>query len=253
LLLIRGFGSNADHWYAQVPDLSRHYRVITFDNRGVARSTDPGGPFTIADLAKDTVDLMDALKIERAHILGLSMGGMIAQEIAIQYPGRVKGLILAVTHCGGKKSEPAGENVIRAFQQFVDEGGNEVRIETLSYLFGPKLLDERPLVAQEYVKVSMKNPVSLSVLKKQWDAIKGHDTCNRIQMIKSFTLILTGSEDMIVPPVNSTIMAELIPRSEMVIIMECGHQVLLEEPETCNSAMIKFLRTVDGQGRLNCD
>jgi 3-oxoadipate enol-lactonase len=247
LLLIRGFGSNADHWYAQVPDLSRHYRVITFDNRGVARSGHTDGPFSIEDLARDTIALMDALEIERAHVLGLSMGGMIAQEMAVAHPQRVKGLILAVTHCGGKAGEPAEEHVGRAFQRLVDEGSTEARTEALSYLFGPRAFEEKQQIVQEYVSVSMKNPVALEVLKNQWQAVQGHDACDRLQTIKSYTLILTGSEDMVIPPVNSTIMAERIPRSEMVIITGCGHQVLIEEPEMCNTVMLDFLKKVDNR------
>jgi 3-oxoadipate enol-lactonase len=251
LILIRGFGSTADHWYAQVPDLSRHYRVITFDNRGIARSVDPGGAFTIKDMAADTIGLMDTLEIGRAHILGLSMGGMIAQEIAIQHPRRVKGLILAVTHCGGKHHVPAAKKVTQAFQRLVDEGSLDARMEAFSYLFAPPILKEKPQVVQDYVSVSMKNPVGQEMLKRQWEAVQGHDACDRLQLIESYTLVLTGSADLLVPPVNSTILAERILRSKLVIVPGGGHQVLIEHPEICNQAIIDFLRKVDARGELS--
>lgn len=104
LILIRGLSSNADHWYCQVPAFSPHFSVITFDNRGIARSDIPDSPFTISTMADDTLGLMDLLKIPKAHFLGISMGGMIAQEIAVKYGQRVNGLILACTHCGGKQA-----------------------------------------------------------------------------------------------------------------------------------------------------
>src|SRR4030042_3292285 len=97
LILIRGLASNADHWYFQVPAFSPYYSVVVFDNRGIARSDIPDLPFTISTMADDTVGLMDSLGIPRAHILGISMGGMIAQKIALKYPQRVNGIILACT------------------------------------------------------------------------------------------------------------------------------------------------------------
>ncbi len=247
LILIRGFGSSADHWYAQVPYLSRHYRVITFDNRGVARSSDPGGPFSIHDMAEDTIGLLNALDIDRAHVLGLSLGGMIAQELAIRHPRRVNGLILAVTHCGGEQFVRAAEEVIEAFQRLVDEGSQEARMKVFSYLFARQVMVEKLQVIQEYVAVSMKNPVEPDVLRKQWEAVQGHDACDRLHRIEARTLVLTGSEDMVVPPLNSVLLAERIPRSEQVVIPGGGHQVLIEQPEACNRVMIAFLQKVDGR------
>ncbi|TET86915.1 MAG: alpha/beta fold hydrolase, partial [Desulfobacteraceae bacterium] len=95
MVLIRGLGSNADHWYTQTPVFSSRYRVVSFDNRGIGRSDKPNEPYTISMMADDTVGLMDALGILRAHILSLSMGGMIAQEIALKYPEKVESLVLA--------------------------------------------------------------------------------------------------------------------------------------------------------------
>jgi pimeloyl-ACP methyl ester carboxylesterase len=245
LILIRGFGSCADHWYAQTPDFSSRYRVVTFDNRGVARSSDSQEPFTIKDMADDTIGLMDGLRIKRAHILGLSMGGMIAQEIAIGHPRRVKGLILASTHCGGKGQERAAPNVLQSFERLITDGSLEARLKAFSHLFAPHTMRDKPNSVQKYLSVSAKHPVSPDALKKQGEAVQGHDACDRLQLIESHTLVLTGSADELVPPVNSTILAEAIPRSELVIIQGCGHQVLIEEPQICNQAMMAFLQRVD--------
>ena len=111
MVLIRGLGSNADHWYTQTPVFSSRYRVVSFDNRGIGRSDKPNEPYTISMMADDTVGLMDALGISRAHILALSMGGMIAQEIALKYPEKVESLVLACTHCGGKHAISASEEI----------------------------------------------------------------------------------------------------------------------------------------------
>jgi pimeloyl-ACP methyl ester carboxylesterase len=100
LVMIRGVGSNADHWYEQVPALSQKFQLLVFDNRGIARSSDPGGPFSIRDMAADTIALMAALGIKKSHVLGYSMGGMIAQEMALNDPQKIAGLILVATDCG---------------------------------------------------------------------------------------------------------------------------------------------------------
>ena len=106
LIMIRGLGSTADHWVAQMPAFSEKFRVVIFDNRGIGRSDKPDIPYTIGMMAQDTVGLMHALNIRRAHVLGISMGGMMAQEIAIRYPEMVHGLVLGCTHCGGKHVSP---------------------------------------------------------------------------------------------------------------------------------------------------
>jgi 3-oxoadipate enol-lactonase len=245
LILIRGLGSNADHWYAQVPALARHYQVITFDNRGVARSSDPGGPLSIRAMAEDTVGLLDALHISQAHVVGLSMGGMIAQEIAIRHSPRVKGLVLAVTHCGGKHQVKAAQEVTEAFQRLVDIGSEEAKMKAFSFFFAPATIRERLQVVQDYVAVSMRNPVGMDILKRQWDAVREHDAYDRLNRIKALTLVLTGAQDMLVPPANATILTERIPRSELLVIPDGGHQVLIEQPEACNRALIAFLQKVD--------
>jgi len=245
LVLIRGFSSNADHWYAQVPDLSRHYRVVVFDNRGIARSSDPGGPFSIQDMAEDTIGLMDALHIGQAHVLGLSMGGMIAQEMAIAHPQRVKGLILAVTHCGGVHQVKPAAEVMEAFQRLLEEGSEEARVQAFAYFFAPETMKNCPQVVQEYVAVSMKNRVGLEILRRQWDAVQRHDAYDRLHRIEANTLVLTGALDELIPPENSKILAERIPRAELRVIPGGGHQVLIERPPACNRAMIDFLARVD--------
>ncbi len=246
LLLIRGLGSNADHWYAQVPDLSRHYRVITFDNRGIGRSGDPGGAFTIEDMAADAIGLIDALGIERAHILGLSMGGMIAQKLVLSHPQRVKGLILVVTHCGGDHQIKASDEVMEKIQRMAVDDSIEARTNAATAFFAPRTLSDRLPVVQEYAAVSMKHPAGTEILQRQMIALQGHDAFDRLDHIKAPTLVLTGAEDVLIPPENSKILADRIPGAECLVIEGGGHQVLIEQPEACNRAIIDFLQNVDG-------
>jgi pimeloyl-ACP methyl ester carboxylesterase len=245
LILIRGLGSNADHWYAQVPDLSRHYRVITFDNRAIGRSGDPGGAFTIRDMAADVIGLMDALKIARAHILGLSMGGMIAQELAIAHPQRVKGLVLVVTHCGGERQVKAADEVMETLQRMAVDQSMEARIQAATVFFAARTLSENMPVVEEYATVSMQHPAGGEILQRQMDAIQAHDTYDRLHLITAPTLVLTGAEDILIPPENSKNLADRIPNAECIVIQGGGHQILIEQPEACNRAIIDFLQKVD--------
>ncbi len=239
LILIRGLGSNADHWYAQVPDLSRHHHVITFDNRGIARSSDPGGPFTLQDLAHDTITLMDALQIERAHILGLSMGGMIAQEMAIRHPHRVSGLILVVTHCGGTRQILAADEIRQKLERLVVLGDLDAWVQIMALFFA------NLKIFQHYADASTKHPARNKILKRQWDAAAGHSTYDRLDRIKAPTLIITGKKDLLIPPVNSKILAQRIPDAELLEIPGGGHLILVEQPRAFNRAVIDFLRRVD--------
>jgi 3-oxoadipate enol-lactonase len=242
LILIRGFGSNADHWYEQVPYLSREYKVIIFDNRGVARSSHPGGALSIMMMAQDTIRLIDALGITSFYLLGLSMGGMIAQEVAINYPERVKGLVLACTHCGGTHQISASKEVINIFTEMATVGSDESKIKAAACLFDPETLAQRPEVAQKYTAISFKNPASAEILSKQQEAVLGHDSFDRLPQIKAATLVLTGDADLLVPPDNSKILAERIPGAKLIIVPGGGHQILVEQPEACNKAIMDFFQ-----------
>jgi pimeloyl-ACP methyl ester carboxylesterase len=245
LVLIRGLGSNADHWYEQAPAFSTEYRVIVFDNRGVARSSDPGAAFSILMMAQDVLGLLDHLKVNRAHVLGLSMGGMIAQELAIRYPERVSGLVLASTHCGGPHQITASKEVGSIFMDMIQTGSDESKLKAAACLFHKETLEGRPEVARRYSGISLKRPVSAKTLSKQWEAILKHDAFDRLPQIKATTLVLTGDADLLVPPENSKILAERIPGAELKVISGGGHQVLVEQPEACNAVVLEFLRRLN--------
>jgi pimeloyl-ACP methyl ester carboxylesterase len=244
LVMIRGVSTNADHWYAQVPNLVAKYRVITFDNRGVARSTDPGGDYTIADMAADTLGLMDALGLDKAHVYGLSMGGMIAQELAINHPDRIFGLILAATHCGGDRQVAPTPEVEAVFKEMVFVGSEEAKRNAATCLFAPQTLAGRMDLVQEYVGISLKHPVPAEILIKQWQAVVGHDTFDRLGLITAPTLVLTGDVDVLIPPGNSEVLAQHIPGAELKVVPGGGHQILVEQAEACNRAVLEFLERI---------
>jgi pimeloyl-ACP methyl ester carboxylesterase len=241
LVLIRGFASNADHWYCQLPELSARFRVLVFDNRGVGRSDRPQGPCTIPMMADDTVGLMDALGIPRAHVLGISMGGMIAQEMALRHPRRVMGLVLACTHCGGSRFVPPSVQVGQLLADYAATGSPEAAARAAACLFTPTTLRNAPEIVERYTEVSRRFPVETGVLLRQYDAIRGHDAWGRLPRIQAPTLVITGDEDVLIPPENSRILAERIPGAVLRVIPGGGHQFMLEQAQAFNQAVVEFL------------
>ena len=241
LVMIRGLGSNVDHWYEQVPTLSRKYQLLVFDNRGIARSSDPGGAFSTRDMAADTAALMESAGIESAHLLGYSMGGMVAQEMALNYPEKIKGLILVATDCGITQRIKARPEVSRLFSQMVSLGTPEAKLAAAACLYAKHTFESNTKVIERYNEVSMRFPASQDIMTRQWAAVTQHDACSRLQSISSPALTLTGSEDVLIPPENAKIMAEMIPNARMSTIDDGGHLVLIEQPQQFNQAVIDFL------------
>ncbi len=241
LVLIRGLSSNADHWYCQVPAFSSHYSVVVFDNRGIGRSDISDLPFTISTMADDTVGLMDVLGFPKAHILGISMGGMIAQEIALKYPQRVNGLILACTHCGGKQAVQPAPDIINDLSGSLFAATQEAVQKGLRCLFSERTIQQAPDVVQRYGEVSKRFPPTAQVLIHQLKAIQGHDTWKDLVDIRNPTLVLVGNEDVLIPPENSKIIAERIPHARLRVIEGGGHQFLIEQPDDFNNAVLEFL------------
>jgi 3-oxoadipate enol-lactonase len=244
LILIRGLGSNADHWYCQVPAFSERYSVVVFDNRGIGRSDKPDIPYTMSMMAEDTVGLMDALDLPVAHILGISMGGMIAQEIALRHQQRVNGLVLGCTNCGGKRAVPPSDEVLSVLISYVLTGDREAGREFATLLFTERTLRENHEIVERYQEISEKFPPSPQTMAHQAEAAQGFDSWEELVRIEVPTLVITGSEDILVPPENSSILAERIPGAQLRIVEGGGHQFLLEKADDFNRAVLEFLNSL---------
>jgi len=244
LVMIRGLSSNLDHWYPQIPALSKEYRILMFDNRGIARSADSDGPYSIMGMVQDTIALMDQVGFQQAHIVSLSMGGMIAQELALNYPERVKSLVLAVTHCGGEKQAKATEKMTKIFKDMVYSPTDEVKAAAGPALFAPETLEKRLELVLKYAEVSQKHNVSAEILIKQWEAVGDFDAWDRLPLISAPTLVLGADEDALIPPENSKILADRIPHAQLKIVKQGGHMVLVEQADECNEIILQFLRSL---------
>jgi pimeloyl-ACP methyl ester carboxylesterase len=243
LLLIMGLGGNADWWDDKTLDiLAGRYQVVTFDNRGAGRSGKPEGPYTIPLMASDAVGLMDHLGWESANILGISMGGMIAQEIACTYPERVKRLVLVSTHCGGKEQVPASREIYAAL--YAPRKGlseEDIARASLFLLYPQEYIEKNPERIEETIRRTLIAPVKPECFMAQLTAISNWSIHARLADMNKPTLIIAGGRDILIPPENSRVLAEAIPDSRLVIIPEAGHAITAMFPEEVAHEVLGFL------------
>jgi pimeloyl-ACP methyl ester carboxylesterase len=242
LLLVRGLGSTCDGFKAQVDGLSPHFRVISFDNRCVGRTEQPQEPFTIADMADDTAALLDALEIESTHVFGVSLGGMIAQELALRHPKRVRKLVLACTHAGTRTATPAPEWAINIFNESINKLRPEALKASVPILFAKKTINERPELIEETLAVMANNNQPKSSYLLQLGAVMKHDTIDRLNQITQPTLVMTGTEDALVDPANSRMIAERIPGARLFESEGAGHVFFTEKADEVNRALVDFFQ-----------
>ncbi len=246
LVLIMGYGGNSGQWFRQVPGLSQEYHVIAFDNRGTGQSDKPDISYTMEMMAGDVAGLLNALGIDAAHVYGVSMGGMIAQHVALNHPEKVLGLVLGCTTCGGEQHSvvPDAEAMTILFdmermQRLTPE---EIIKETMPFLCSQAFIDNTPDVIRQFTENSMEYVTPLQSYTRQAEAIMGHDTYDRLPDIKVPTLVITGDADRIVPAENSQIIASRIPDAELVVLEGMGHGFFIEAAEEANRAIVDFLR-----------
>ena len=242
LLLIMGLGANTTGWDHQIPDFSQHYRVIAFDNRGAGRSDKPREPYTIPQMADDAASLLDALGVQWSHVYGMSMGGMIAQELTLRHPQRVRTLVLGGTMAGGPRAVIAGPQLI---QQWVSTAGLplEKAVEAgLVFLYSDEFIAENRefLVQRNLASSHLMAP--LDSLQRQFMAVVRFNTYERLSDIRAPTLVITGTQDRIVPADNSRILAERIPGARLVELEGAGHGFPVEKRHEANAAVLEFLR-----------
>ena len=255
LLLIMGLAADSQAWMFQIPDFAKQYRVIAFDNRGVGRSSKPAGPYTIHEMADDTLGLLDALKIDKAHVVGVSMGGMIAQELVLRNPERVRALVLACTYPEPDADiERTRTFTVEQFGGSVDaSGGIHVDLKALNpMMFLQQLLPNvfnQSFIEKELPKLmqifsgALQYGFSMEAILGQVGAVMTHKATDRLHAIKSPTLVITGDADRLVPPASSDILAREIPNARLVKIPGGSHGFNFETPQLFNDAVLDFLKS----------
>jgi pimeloyl-ACP methyl ester carboxylesterase len=240
LLLIMGYGGLMEMWPpAIVEALAQTRRVIVFDNRGMGYTTSSDRDYSIERFAADTHALLDVLHIDRAHVLGWSMGSFIAQELALRHPERVDKLILLSASCGGSEAIWPDEAVWR---RLVDLSGTlEERIRRMfENLFPADWLRETPDPMQVFPPITA--PVDDANLLRQAETLRAWaGVCQRLSEIGAQTLLMTGAEDVVIPPQNAWIIGERIAGASLIQIKGGGHGFFYQSPEQTARYLSAFL------------
>ncbi len=240
LLLIMGLGASLETWIAQRDVFATRYRVILFDNRGAGESECPPPPWTVPEMAADAIGVLDALGIARAHVVGVSMGGMIAQEMAIRWPERVDRLIVAVSFA---RPDPLRRAFLLHRRWARLQGADLVQegVANLPWLVSPSMLND-PARLEQFLGVVATMPLMApEAYSHQVDAILEHDTLSRLERVRAPTLVLAAAEDVLTPIFLSQEIATAIARARLTVLPRGNHAVQLEDPNAFNTAVLEFL------------
>ena len=248
LVLITGLAYCSWFWHKVTPGLSEHFQVITFDNRGAGDTDKPDGPYSIPMMAADTIGLMDALELRESYVLGHSLGGFIAQELAVTRPDLVSKLILASTNYGGTKIIPPTQEAIDVL---TNREGDPVELirRGIAIACAPGFSEKNPAVADELMAYRLQNRVPPQQYQAQVKAGLGmsefseEQISERMARIQVPVLLLFGEQDEVVPPGNAALMAGKLPNAEIKILPDAGHLFPIERPEATVAAIREFLES----------
>jgi pimeloyl-ACP methyl ester carboxylesterase len=242
VLLIMGLGWPSYMWYRTRPLIAKQHRVITFDNRGVGRSDVPAGPYPISLMASDAAAVLDAAGVESAHVYGVSMGGMITQEFALQYPKRVKSLILGCTASGGPEAVRAEPEVLEVLtrQGMTPE---EAALAINPYIYDKSTPKER---IDEDMKIRLEWSPTAEGFMAQLQGIIAWEAYSRISQIAAPTLVIHGETDQLVPPANGKMIAGRITGAKLVMIPHASHIFSTDQPEPSHRTALEFLASHAG-------
>ncbi len=233
LLLIQGMGANGTHWGEPfLTELERDFELVLYDHRGIGRSGAlQGAGVTVAGMAADALGLLDALEIAQAHVLGISMGGMVAQELALAAPERARTLILGATSCGGTQSRATPAEVVQRLTTVALSRDRELMLRTgFELVVSPRHAAD-PVHFAQFVAAAQQFPATLPVLLAQKGAADGHDAYSRLRALRVPTLVIHGTADELLASINGDLVASLIPGARLELLEGVGHLFFWEQPQ----------------------
>ncbi|MEI2704536.1 MAG: alpha/beta fold hydrolase [Ilumatobacteraceae bacterium] len=242
VLLIQGLGADKNGWIAQRPALMLRYRVIAFDNRGAGRSDKPFGPYTLEQMADDAVAVLDACDVDRAHVVGASMGGAITQLVYLRHPERVRSMVLACSAC---RNVPWREELLQSWADLAMSKGMGVMAHHAGrWVIGPRSFRRLwPAVGWLGPLAMGRVPHAFAAQVKAIISVNDGQADN-LRDVKVPTLIMVGNQDILTPRADSEEMNELIPGSELVVISGAAHGFMIEHASTFNRVLKEFLERV---------
>jgi pimeloyl-ACP methyl ester carboxylesterase len=231
VLLILGQGMSMEAGWRTIDRLASQFRVLAFDNRDMGRSDHSAWPYVVAQMANDAVAVLDAAGEARAHVYGMSLGGMVAQEIALRHRDRVCGLVLGATTPGGRRAIPQDPQVLTFFTRVGVMGPEEAAWAAVPYSYAERTRREHGDRIAEDITRRMRHPPDALAYLHQVAAAASHSTQSRLGGVAAPTLVVHGEQDMLQSPQNARVLAEAIPGAELQLWPDAGHLYVTDEPE----------------------
>jgi pimeloyl-ACP methyl ester carboxylesterase len=236
-----GLGAKRQGWYKQMREFGRHYRTIALDYRDVGDSDAATEPYTIVDLTEDTVGVMRALGIPRAHLIGISMGGFIALETAIRHPEMVEKLVLVVTSAGGATHVSPTRATMAMMMPAPGEEIGEGARRVCAGVAGPGFAEQAPEEFDTFAAIARYRPMTEAAYFRQLAACRTHDAANHLDRIAAPTLVIHGDADPLVPLENGLALAREISGAQLIVYPGVGHIPEVERAEEFNRDILAFL------------
>ena len=246
LLLLEGWAQDSWMWFRQIPQFSKKYKCIVVDNRGVGKSSKPDYPYEMTMFAKDALQVLNQLQISKTHVLGISMGGLIAQEFTLSYPERVISLIMASTHFGGPNIINPKNDILAKVFAFQTETISKKQAYNMrmSVLASKEWLKENKNLTDQIEIWKDQNPQPNYAKLQQGYATSNFNAEERIGTVKAPTLIIQGDSDLVVPPKNAELLHEKIANSKLVMIKNGPHWSFITEYQQFNNIVMEFLENL---------
>lgn len=249
LVLVQGLGFDHSGWDPVEARLRRRFRLLLVDNRGSGASDTSPRAFSVSDLARDVIATMDAAEVPRAHVAGASLGGMVAQELAIAHAERVDGLVLACTTPGWPNGYPAPRTTMRLMAASRNLSYEEALRRHVENALSARTLEERPELAERIIEHQRPRRFDSSAWYSLAAAGGRYYGGTRQHQIRAPTLVLQGTADTVVDPRNARLLADRIPGARLVLLPDLGHLFFWEDPKAFTAPVIEFLRDLPGDGR----
>jgi pimeloyl-ACP methyl ester carboxylesterase len=243
LLMIPGLGASRSVYATIVPALAEHHRVIVFDPRGIGDSEVTDGPYSMAQLAGDAVCALDAAGERSAAVFGASMGGMVAQHVAIDHADRVSRLVLACSSPGTAHAVRADPEATRRLLGKGARTAEEAYRIACTVLYTPAFQASHHDFVEQQIRDRGRRPVRARAFSAQYEAVRSHDTWDTLPSLRMPVLLLHGAEDVVIPPGNSEAIATRIPGAHLQILDGLGHMFWHEDPDRAARAILAFLDT----------
>lgn len=241
VLMIQGLGGRAADWGSIPAGLAGRFAVITFDNRGTGKSDKPDTEYRLEGMADEAVAVLQAAGHERAHVVGLSMGGMIAQLVALRHPQRVRKLVLISTTAGASHTVPPTPATMAALVPDMTQPPEQIVRSATRAIAAPGFADAHPDVLTEIVQTALRAPTPQFVFMRQMSAVMASDRYADLPTIDAPTLVIHGDADPLVPYANAATLVERIRGAQLATLRGCGHLAMWEQPAELTRALLDFL------------